>query len=111
MERRAAQLASLTAIALLVAPPPDMYAVDVYLDCGFAGAAGTVLATVSYMDSTGATSQVTGALVLTGVGRLSIRLTFYVASGDITFTTTVAGAVGSPTYNVTARAERLWSTQ
>lgn len=111
LERRTAQLASLAAITLLAAPPPDLYAVDVYLDCSLGGAAGTVIATVSYTDSSGATSQVTGALVLTGIGRLALRLSFFLASGDIAFTTTVAGAIGAPTYNVTARAERCWSTQ
>lgn len=111
LERRTAQLASLAAITLLAAPPSDLYAVDIYLDCSLGGSAGTVLATVSYTDSSGATSQVTGALVLTGIGRLALRLSFFLASGDITFTTTVAGAIGSPAYNVTARAERCWSTQ
>lgn len=115
LERRTGQLASLGAITLLTAPTPDLYAVDVYLECTAAGSAGTVLATVNYTDSNGAAAQVTGALVLTSAAaltaHLSLRVAFWVASGDITVTTTVTGAIGGPTYNFTARAERCWSSQ
>jgi hypothetical protein len=104
------QLASLGATTILTAPPPDMYFVDIYLECPFAGSAGTVLATLAYTDNAGAATQVTSALVLTGLGRLSTRVAIVVASGNVSFTTTVAGAIGSPTYNIAARAERAIST-
>lgn len=106
----AGQLASLGTTVLLAAPPPDMYHVDVYQECGLGGAAGTVLCTVSYTDNVGATTQATVTLALTGLGHLATRFVIVVASGDITFTTTVVGAVGSPQYNVTARAQRAPST-
>ena len=112
--RLAAQSASLGSTGLLVGPPSDMYAVDVYLECTTAGSAGTVLVTVAYTDTNGVANQVTGALVLTSAAPLTAhlaqRVVFWVASGDITFTSTVTGAVGSPIYAVTVRCARLAST-
>jgi hypothetical protein len=108
------QLNSLATQTLLTAPPPDLYFVDIYLECPVAGAAGTVLVTVAYTDSLGVANQLTGAFALTSAtpltAHLAARLTLLVASGDITFTTTVAGAVGGPQYNITIRAQRAPST-
>lgn len=112
--RLVGQNASLGVTTLLSAPPPDLYFVDIYLECTTAGSAGTVLVTVNYTDSVGAASQLTTALVLTtsapAVAHLAARVTLWLASGDITFTTTVAGVVGAPVYNVTVRAQRAPST-
>lgn len=113
LERRVGLQASLGSVTLLVAPTPDMYAVDVYAEVTTASAAGTVAAFVNYTDSTGAAQQTTATLILTVAGitaHLSARLCFWLASGDVTFGTTVAGLIGTPTYNVTARAERCWSS-
>lgn len=112
-EQRTAQTASVGPITLLTAPPSDLYAFDVYLECTTAGSAGTVLATVSYTDHNGAATQLTGTLVLTSasaaVAHLSFRVCFWLASGDVTFSTTVAANVGGQ-YAVTARAARLTSS-
>lgn len=111
--RLTGQSATLAATALLAAAPPDLYAVDVYIECTTAGAAGTVLVTVAYTDTNGVANQATGALVLTSAtpltAHLSQRIVFWLASGDVTFTSTVAGAIGGPIYAVTVRCCRLAS--
>jgi hypothetical protein len=107
-DRQTAQTASLAAITLLTAPVSDLYAVDIYLECTTAGA-GTVLATISFTDDTGAATVATAALVLTALGRQSTRICFWLASGNISYTTTVAGLVAAQ-YACVVRAQRLWSS-
>ena len=114
-----AQTGSVAAVTLLTGTTTTtgMYRVSCYLKCTTAGTAGTVKATVSFNDGTAqtldipllTTAGVAGTLSLTtlnGFAQGSV-VVYAAASQNITYTTTVTGATGSPQYTVRVRIERL----
>jgi hypothetical protein len=86
-----------------------MYRIDYVLECTTGGTAGTVLVTFGWTDDVGATTRASTALTLAATGRLTDNhpISIYVASGSVTYATTVAGALGSPVYALRARLTKL----
>lgn len=115
MERLTGQTASLSPVTLLTAPPaPALYDIDVLAECTLVGVAGTLAVNLLYTGVLGATTWPTSTMLLTTIllptGRLAQRFSVWVTGGDIAFSTTVGGLIGSPQYNVTVRAARGLST-
>lgn len=108
------QTAALSPITLLTAPPSDLYFLDFYVECTVAGVAGTVAANGIYTGTNGSVTQASPILLLTSIvppnAHLMYRATCWVASGDISFSASMLGIVGSPKYTIIARAARAWST-
>lgn len=85
-----------------------LYRITYYLATTTAGTGGSVLATLSY--NNGAAQTVTSASVslATTAGAIAQDVvTYYVASGTPTISTTVTGATGSPVYRFDAIVERI----
>lgn len=103
--------ASIGTTNISAAPTAGFYEIQFYLECTTAGTAGTVSATFAWTDDIGATSRVSGTLSLSVTGRLGftdiLTLPIYVASGAVSYATTVVGALGSPAYRLRARLVAL----
>lgn len=67
----------------------------------------TVQFAIAYTDDAGATTQAGAALSLTATGRDRGSFEVYLASGDITWSATVVGVVGTGRYALRARTESL----
>jgi hypothetical protein len=104
-----AQTASLGTQTLMTSPPAGLYEVTFFLECPTAdgGASGTVLATLGFTNRVGASTRATATLSLTATGSAETTFKVRVASGNLTYTTTVGGTIGTATYNVTAVAKRI----
>lgn len=87
-----------------------MYRASIYCHTTTAGSGGTVLVTISWNDGAAKTyATATADLTSTAnAGMAQDVVTFYVGSGTPTWSTTVAGAAGSPQYAVRISLERLW---
>lgn len=115
MERLTGQTGSVGAVTLLTAPPaPGLYDVDILAECILVGVAGTLTVNLLYTGVLGATVWPTPTMLLTTIllptGRMAERFSIWITGGDIAFSTTVGGLIGSPQYNVTVRAARALST-
>lgn len=102
---RGGQTASIGSATWSTSPPAGMYQVDYHVSNLSAIAAGTVSLTIAFTDDVGATTRTTSNLSLTTTGRLTDNAPWviYVASGNITYSTTVTGASGTPNYAVRLR--------
>lgn len=106
--RLTAQSASIGATAFATEPSPGFYALGGLVQCTTAGTAGTVTLTLRWTDDAGATSAASAALTLAAVGRDAILMRpIRIASGNVTYETTVAGATGNPRYAVDCLLLRL----
>jgi hypothetical protein len=86
-----------------------LYEVDWYLECTTADiSAGVVTATIGWTDDTAtAASASSAALALTSKGRNWTRCYCQLASGNITYSTTVGGGAGTSRYALYATCKRL----
>jgi hypothetical protein len=104
-----AQTASIGSSNLLTAPVVGLYEIDYYLCCTTADAgtpAVSVQLTIGHTDRAGATTQTSAALSLAAVGRDRGKMLVEVASGNITYATTVVTA-GSAQYSLRVQARRV----
>lgn len=114
-----AQTGSIAAVTLLTGTTATagMYRVSAYIKTTTAGTAGTVKATVAWNDGSAQTLDVplmttAGAAAtvplntLNAFGQGSV-VVYAAASQNITYTTTVTGATGSPQYYIYVRIEKL----
>ncbi len=69
--------------------------------------AGAVQLTVNYTDDAGATVQASASVALTALGRTSGLFSIQRASGNITYTVTLTGIIGTATYAIYATLLRL----
>ena len=113
------QTGSIAAVTLLTGTTATagMYRVSAYMKTTTAGTAGTVKATVAWNDGSAQTMDV--PLITTAGAATTISLStgnafgqgsvvvYAAASQNITYTTTVAGATGSPQYYIYVRIEKL----
>lgn len=88
------QNATVGTTAILTSPPAGLYHVYVYLAKSTAGTSGTVLSTISYTDDSAAATQVTGLLTFGTSGFSSMNALVQVASGNISYSTTVTANIG-----------------
>jgi hypothetical protein len=106
-----AETASIGSTTLYAVPASGagQYGASVSLICSTAGTAGTVTASIVNSNGSGSPTQTTSALSLTTLGNeVSTQFTMYSTSSvNITYHTTVAGATGSPKYNLHIRVEYL----
>lgn len=96
------QTASIGSIAIYTNATAGYYIVTATVSTQSAGSAGTVLGSLTWNDLGGAKTMNTSVGVLTatditGMGVTAIRI-YVPASQVLTFSTTVSGAIGSPTY-------------
>jgi hypothetical protein len=108
----ASQTASIGSTNLIATPAAGMYRVVSVAQSTTAATAGsgcTLAVTIGYTDSAGATSSASvSALSLAALGRSSGELFLMVASGTITYSTTVtAGTCSGELYALNIVAERL----
>ena len=114
-----AQTGSIAAVTLLTGTTATagMYRVSAYMKTTTAGTAGTVKATVAWNDGSAQTLDVpllttagaTGTVplnTLNAFGQGSV-VVYAAASQNISYTTTVSGATGSPQYYIYVRIEKL----
>ena len=103
------QNASIGATNFTNAGTAGLYEVDWYLECTTADpAAGVVTATIGWTDDTATgASAGSAALTLTNKGRNWTRCYCQLASGNITYSTTVGGAAGNSKYALYATCKRL----
>jgi hypothetical protein len=82
--------------------------VSYYLACTTAdAAAGTITFNVVATDDVGSVTNSSSALALTATGRTSGEFTMYVASGNLTYSTTLGGVIGTARYALRVRVEAL----
>src|SRR2546422_2009878 len=95
-----AQSASIASTKLTDGLAPGTYLVVVTLAITTADALalGTVAVTVAYTDEAGATTQTIAALAVTTAARSRAIMLVSLASGDITYSTTVVGSLGTASY-------------
>ena len=104
------QATSISSANLVASPTPAyLYQISFYLTTTQVGTAGTVTVTFSWND--GASQSYTSAtvdLTATGPGaQVSGSVFVKCTAGAIQYATTVAGATGSPQYNLEIRAQPL----
>ncbi|MEX3914873.1 hypothetical protein AB4Y43_01315 [Paraburkholderia sp. BR10872] len=100
--------ASISSTSLLTGAAAGVYRATVDLITTAVGTAGTVTATITSNNGTMSPSQTTGALSLSATGELSATFTLYSAANQsINYSTTLAGATGSPQYAMRIRLEYL----
>lgn len=104
------QTAAIGSTNLAVSPTAGFYAVEVYVMCTTLSGSGspTLDVTVAWTDAVGATTAtaITG-FSLSATGRQGGRLPMLVASGNISYTTTINAAAGSPQYAISIRVVGL----
>jgi hypothetical protein len=103
-----AQSAAIGSTTYLTSPTAGLYRVSYYLACTTADAtAGSITFDATATDDVGAVTNSSASRLLTATGRTSGEFTMYVASGNLTYTTTVTGAVNSARYALRVRVEAL----
>ena len=102
------QTASIGTTNLLASAPAGLYRATWYIETTSAGAAGTVLLTLGWNDGDAQTAVSATITLVTASAALSGMTVIRSAAGqNITYATTVAGAVGGPTYNLTLVLEAM----
>lgn len=110
------QTAAIGSTALSNGSPAGLYEVDIYAVCTTASGAGapTLDVTLGWTDVLGATTQnvvglngTTFALPLSATGRAHGKIILQLASGNITYATTINAAAGSPQYAIYIRVIAL----
>ena len=106
---RTAQVAAITSTNLTNTTAAGLYRISYFLRCTTADAtAGGITASFTYTDDVGATTDTTAAIVLTATtSRVAGSFTAYLASGNITYLTTLTGIIGTSKYQLRARCEFL----
>ncbi len=103
-----AQSASIGTTNFTNAGTAGLYRVNYYLEATTLNAGATsVLATFGYTDDAGATTTVSATLVLTALGRTSGIFYVRLASGNLTYATTLVDVSGLARYALYASVERL----
>jgi hypothetical protein len=102
------QSASIATTNFTNAGTAGTYRVNYYLEATTLNAGATsVLATFGYTDDAGATTTVSATLVLTALGRTSGVFYVRLASGNLTYATTLVDVTGLARYALYASVERL----
>lgn len=104
-----AQAAAIASTNLTNTTPAGLYRINYSLRCTTADVtAGTITASFTYTDDVGATTDTTAAIVLTATtSRQAGSFVVYLASGNITYLTTLTGIIGTSRYQLRARCEFL----
>lgn len=104
-----AQTASIAKVALWTPPESGQYRASVYHVCTKAGTGGTLDTTIYWTDDAQAQQINTATQInLNAKGNAATGITFIRATAaDISYSTTVTGATGSPEYGVFIILERL----
>lgn len=103
-----AQTAAITTTALANSSTAGTYRVSYSLQDTTADlAAGTIQLNIAFTDGAGATTVNSTALVLTALGRTTGVFYLQLASGSITYATTLVGLIGTATYALYLSLERL----
>ena len=111
--RQAAQTASIAATSIQTNVPgilpAGLYRVTYYLNVTTAGTAGTVQLNLTYTDDAIAQTQHSASVSMTTLGNMAQGVfVFYTAGAvNVQYSTTVAGATGTPAYSLNLQAERL----
>ena len=101
---RTAQVANIASTKLTNGTAAGFYLVHYVLEDTTADVtAGTVTLVVAWTDDAGATTVSSAALVLTTAGRTSGTIPIYLASGDVTYSTTHTGLFGTAQYALRMR--------
>jgi hypothetical protein len=100
-----AQSASIGSTALATAPPAGLYRVSVYMRTGTTGVGNTTV-DIGWNDGGAKTKAPLATLDMTGANYAEATLVIYVASGNVTYSTTYGGG-GSETYDIRIRMEAL----
>lgn len=88
--------------------PAAMYRINWVLECTTAdAAAGAVTVNFAWTDDVGATTGASSAQALTATGRTEGSIRVYLASGNITYSTTHTGSYGTSQYALRVRVECL----
>lgn len=98
-----AQASSIGSTHLITGAAVGLYKVACYLETTTAGSAGTVSLAITYSDDNGAQSinPLTAAtLSLATTGFIQGSQVIYANGGNVSFSTTVTSALGSPKYNL-----------
>ena len=102
-----AQTASVASATLYAVPSSGagFYLAIVDTICTTAGTAGTVSATIGWNNGSAAAAAASGAMSLSTLGNETTQIftVYSAASQNITYSTTVTGAAGSPQYSVRIR--------
>lgn len=102
-----AQTASVASATLYAVPSSGagFYLAIVDTICTTAGTAGTVSATIGWNNGSAAATAASGAMSLSTLGNETTQIftVYSAASQNITYSTTVTGAAGSPQYSVRIR--------
>lgn len=102
------QSAAIGVTNLIAAPAAGLYRVSHTLLVTTADVtAGAIQLSIGYTDTLGATTQVSGSLVLTATGRTSGTMVTQIASGALTYQVIVAGAVNAARYALFVRVEYI----
>jgi hypothetical protein len=104
------QTAAIGATDFVTAPPTGAYLVTVSVECTTASGAGspTLDVVIGWTNRVGATTKtVISGFDLSATGEDDGVVNFRVNSGNINYTTTIAGAAGTPQYALTIRAVAL----
>lgn len=97
---------AISSTTVIVLPDPGPYQVSVYVEVTVKSANGTITIIPAWADAVGATSDSTTVTKsVTATGRFYGTLPIEIASGSLTFTSTVTTFTG--TYNVRVTAEAL----
>lgn len=102
-----AQTAAIASTNLLTAPTPGLYRITADLSVLAAIAAGTVTLNLGWNNGAPQTRALINLLTLTALGPAPASTLIYVASGDVTYATVLAGVIGSPSYDLRLRAELI----
>lgn len=104
------QSASIGTTNLITRARNGLYIATVFVQVATAdgGSAATVLATIGWTDRAGATTRATTALAVAALGRQQLQVEMQI-EGDtnITYATTVAGAIGAARYALEIKLERI----
>lgn len=101
--------AAIASTNLTNSTPAGLYRISYFLRCTTAdAAAGTISVSFVYTDDVGSTTDTSATVALTATtNRTQDSLVVYLASGNITYSTTLTGSIGSSQYQLRARAEYL----
>ena len=105
-----AQTASISTANLITRARNGIYVATVFVQVttADAGSAATVLATIGWTDRAAATTAATTALVVTAAGRQKLTVEMQVQPDtNITYASTVAGAIGTAAYALEIKLERV----
>ena len=105
---RTAQTADITSTIIANGTGAKLYVVYYVLETTTsAPGAGAITLTLSWTDDAGATTASSAALILTAVGRDRGTIPLYLASGNVTYTVTVAGIYSTSAYALRMRIMML----